>query len=167
MPEQDEHANEETTPLRPADAAFASLKGSSQGVSSSSSLRQRNVGKSSRRRFLKPRKSVVAGDSYGWHGHAKKKKKNVNFQSLTYQADESDVWRAHWAVEHYVMRGRFWNHGKFKTIQTYFWIVMTGILQAVIAYSTNLSSKVFIDVSRTSRSESRKFRIHSLMTTVV
>lgn len=87
------------------------------------------------------------GDSYGWSGHHRIEKKNVNFQSITYVDDESDVWRAHWGMEHFLYRGRFWNHGKFKTIQTYFWIVMTGILQAAIAYGTNLSSKAFIEVS--------------------
>ena len=87
-------------------------------------------------------------DSYGHHGHELKARKNINFQSLTYTPDESDVWRAHWALEHMKMRGRFWNHGKFNTIQTYFWIVMTGILQAVVAYVANFSSRVFIEVSK-------------------
>jgi hypothetical protein len=139
--------NQETTPLRDADAAAASLKGSYRG---NSSVRQRSRRRGSKKeKFRKQhRKSVVRGDSYGSHGHEIKAKKNVNVQSLTYMADESDVWRAHWAVEHFMLRGRFWNHGKFKTIQTYYWIVMTGIVQAVIAYTTNLSSKAFIDVSR-------------------
>jgi hypothetical protein len=93
------------------------------------------------------RQSVFRNASYGGHGHEKSSKKNVNVQSLTYVADESDVWRAHWAIEHYMLRGEFWNHGKSKTIQAYFWIVMTGIMQACIAYAVNMSSKVFIEVS--------------------
>jgi hypothetical protein len=93
------------------------------------------------------RQSVFRNASYGSHGHVKASKKNVNVQSLTYVADESDVWRAHWAMEHYMLRGEFWNHGKFKTIQAYFWIVMTGVMQACVAYAVNMSSKVFIEVS--------------------
>ena len=93
------------------------------------------------------RQSVFRNASYGSHGHKKSSKKNVNVQSLTYVADESDVWRAHWAIEHYMLRGEFWNHGKFKTIQAYYWIVMTGVMQACIAYAVNMSSKVFIEVS--------------------
>mmetsp|Transcript_16300 Transcript_16300/g.37377 ORF Transcript_16300/g.37377 Transcript_16300/m.37377 type:complete len:802 (-) Transcript_16300:255-2660(-) len=92
------------------------------------------------------RSSAVAGDSFGSHGKEIKEKKNINMQSLTYVADESDAWRAHWTIEHFMLRGRFWNHAKFETLQTYYWIVMTGVIQAMIAYSTNLSSRVFIDM---------------------
>ena len=108
-------------------------------------LRRRN--KKDRQQQQPTRQSVFRNASYGSHGHKKSSKKNVNVQSLTYVADESDVWRAHWAIEHYMLRGEFWNHGKFKTIQAYYWIVMTGIMQACIAYAVNMSSKVFIEVS--------------------
>ena len=108
-------------------------------------LRRRN--KKDRQQQKPTRQSVFRNASYGSHGHKKSSKKNVNVQSLTYVADESDVWRAHWAIEHYMLRGEFWNHGKFKTIQAYYWIVMTGIMQACIAYAVNMSSKVFIEVS--------------------
>lgn len=146
---------QETTPLATSstnasaneNVQFPFLGGSFE--SESSSIRHRGRISSSasslKDRVQKFKKSVVAGDSYGSHGHDMKAKKNANAQSLTYMADESDVWRAQGAIEHFVMRGRFWNHGKFKTIQTYYWIVMTGIVQAVIAYCTNFSSKIFID----------------------
>ena len=127
----------ETTPLKAAAAPKSILNKQS---SFKNKIRRRG-------KKEKKRKSVFAGDSYGSHGHAIKSKKDINVQSLTYVADESDVWRAHWAIEHFMLRGEFWNHGKFKTIQTYYWIIMTGIVQAIIAYGTNLSSKVFIDVS--------------------
>ena len=130
--------DKETTPLKAAAAPKSFL--SSNQSSFKEKIRRRG-------KKEKKRQSVFAGDSIGSHGHAIKSKKDINVQSLTYVADESDVWRAHGAIEHFMLRGEFWNHGKFKTIQTYYWIIMTGIVQAIIAYGTNLSSKVFIDVS--------------------
>mmetsp|Transcript_40425 Transcript_40425/g.43872 ORF Transcript_40425/g.43872 Transcript_40425/m.43872 type:complete len:804 (-) Transcript_40425:190-2601(-) len=94
---------------------------------------------------IKTRQSVFTNASYGSHGHDKILKKNVNVQSLTYVCDESDVWRAHSTIEHHMLRGEVWNSRKFKTIQEYFWIVMTGVMQACIAYATNMSSKIFIE----------------------
>ena len=129
--------DDETTPLTENSAPRSNSR------RKSGSLRRR-----SGRQVLKTRKSVVAGDSFGSHGHERKEKKNVNFQNLNYVADESDVWRAHWALEHFKMRGTFWNHAKFKTIQTYCHIIMTGIVQAAIPLGTNYASKEFIEVSR-------------------
>ena len=129
--------DDETTPLTKNSAPRSNSR------RNSGNLRRR-----SGRQVLKTRKSVVAGDSFGSHGHERKEKKNVNFQNLNYVADESDVWRAHWALEHFKMRGTFWNHAKFKTIQTYCHIIMTGIVQAAIALGTNYASKEFIEVSR-------------------
>lgn len=94
----------------------------------------------------KARQSTFRNASYGSHGNALTQKKNVNVESLTYVANESDVWRAHWAIEHYMLRGEFWNHGKRETIQHYYWIVMTGIIQACIAFATNVTSKTVIEV---------------------
>lgn len=93
----------------------------------------------------KARQSTFRNASYGSHGNALTQKKNVNVESLTYVANESDVWRAHWAIEHYMLRGEFWNHGKRETIQHYYWIVMTGIIQACIAFATNVTSKTVIE----------------------
>jgi len=115
------------------------LKAAPGGIPKRETLRQRLNANNSR-------KSVYSCDSYGSHGAAIKAKKDVNVQSLTYVADESDVWRAHWTVEHFLLRGRFWNHAKFKTLQTYYWIAMTGIVQAIIAYGTNITSKTFIEM---------------------
>lgn len=159
MSGQDEDdLNQETTPLKQAHfSATTASTPKSGNQDGASSVRRSSVRRSSARRRSQPsisleeqtkkyRKSVVAGDSYGWHGHAVKEKKNINYQSLSYVADESDVWRAHWTVEHFNLRGRFWNHAKFKTLQNYYWIVLTGIVQAAIAYGTNASSKTFIDM---------------------
>ena len=138
-----DNANQETSSLRDAAASEGRYR-------SNPSIKKRTLRRGSKKEKIRKqqnRSSVRAGDSYGSHGHEIKAKKNINVQSLTYMADESDVWRAHWAFEHFMLRGRFWNHRKFKTIKTYYWIVMTGIVQAVIAYTTNISSKAFIDVS--------------------
>ena len=145
MSGQDEDdVNQETTPLTQAHYAATTASTPKSGHRNGSSTVRRRSLQSQTKKY---RKSVVSGDSYGCHGLAKKEKKNINCQSLSYVADESDVWRAHWTVEHFNLRGRFWNHAKFKMLQTYSWIVLTGIVQAAIAYGTNASSKIFIDVS--------------------
>ncbi len=147
MSEQQENVDNETTPLR-----GSSYRGSTPVRVNSyrGSIRQRNASQrgTSNKTRRKTRISFVPDDSYGYHGYEPKEKKNVNVQSLTYTPDESDVWRAHWALQHIMLRGRFWNHGKFKTIQTYTWIVLTGVFQAAIAYVANFSSRVFIEVSK-------------------
>ncbi|KAL7559471.1 hypothetical protein ACA910_017485 [Epithemia clementina (nom. ined.)] len=65
--------------------------------------------------------------------------------SLTYTTDESDVWRAHNALEHYQQRGQFWNVDKLKSIRRYYVIAMTGILQGCVAYFVNLGSSALIE----------------------
>ncbi|KAG7374782.1 chloride channel [Nitzschia inconspicua] len=97
------------------------------------------------RRTKQQRNSVFRHDAFGQTGHVRYKKKNVNCESLTYVADESDVWRAHEAMEHYMHRGDFWNAGKHFMIGTYSRIALTGIFQACVAYATNITSNHFID----------------------
>jgi hypothetical protein len=101
-----------------------------------------------RRRPKRQKNSIFRNDAIGHHGLNKyNKKKNINCESLTYVADESDVWRAHEAMEHYMHRGEFWNAGKHSMIWTYIMIASTGILQACVAYATNITSIHFIEVS--------------------
>jgi len=69
-----------------------------------------------------------------------------NFDSLTYVTDESDVWRAMCQTEHYSHRGHFWNEGKHLELMTYVLMGLVGILQASVAYFTNLTSIYFIEV---------------------
>lgn len=86
--------------------------------------------------------SLGGGDhSHHANGHAD------NFDSLTYVTDESDAWRAMAAKEHYRHRGNFWNEGKHQTMITYLEIAAIGIVQASVAYFTNLLSNYFIKVS--------------------
>jgi len=67
-----------------------------------------------------------------------------NFDSLTYVTDESDVWRASVATDHYRHRGEFWNEGKHKMAQRYVIIASVGIVQAAVAYFTNITSNQLI-----------------------
>ena len=76
--------------------------------------------------------------------HAKTKADHV--PSLTYATDESDVYRGHLALNHYRYRGQFWNVNKHHATRRYFYIAMTGILQACVAYFTNILSSHFIEV---------------------
>ena len=67
-----------------------------------------------------------------------------NVESLTYVDDESDAWRAHYAQEHYQHRGRFWNAGKHATCVKYGLMAAIGVVQACVAYCTNITSIYFI-----------------------
>ena len=84
----------------------------------------------------------------GGGGQKKPHAKKIDIDSLTYVTDESDVWRAHEAMEHYQHRGKFWNAGKHETIWRYVLVASVGILQAMVAYFTNISSTYFIKVRR-------------------
>jgi hypothetical protein len=86
------------------------------------------------------------------HGHEHNNSNNskhatvVAIDSLTYEQDESDAWRAHVALDHYQHRGRFWNQGKHQTMIRYLTIAMVGITQAGVAYFTNILSNYFVEV---------------------
>lgn len=113
-------------------------------------LRHRGGGGGSRLRPKKNRnnnnKSIYRNDALGSHGRALVHKKAVNFESLSYVADESDTWRARNSQDHFVHRGEFWNAGKHATLWNYVLITLIGVIQACVAYSTNISSKWFIEV---------------------
>ena len=64
--------------------------------------------------------------------------------SLQYSNDESDVYRAHLALDHYHHRGTFWNSGKHETLVTYTLTALVGIVQATVAFGTNVLSTYFI-----------------------
>lgn len=69
---------------------------------------------------------------------------NVNIDSLTYVDDESDAWRAHYSLEHYQHRGKIWNAEKHATLVRYALIAGVGVVQAMVAYFTNLTSSFLI-----------------------
>ena len=117
--------------------------GAGGGAAPGGTMRQRQQRKQQQRMM---KKSVFRNDAFGSHGHERHVKKSVNYESLTYVMDESDTWRGHSAQEHFVHRGEFWNAGKHSTTRSYVLITFIGIVQACVAYSTNISSKHFIEV---------------------
>ena len=86
------------------------------------------------------------GGAHGGHHGGHHDNNDHNFDSLTYVTDESDVWRAMCQTEHYSHRGHFWNEGKHLELMTYVLMGLVGILQASVAYFTNLTSIYFIEV---------------------
>ena len=78
------------------------------------------------------------------HGHDDEDTNTRNFESLTYVDDESDVSRAHLAAEHYRHRGQFWNDGKHQTMIRYVMIIVIGLVQATVAYLTNVTTNYFV-----------------------
>lgn len=101
------------------------------------------MGKSLRRKSSVIRNDSLGGGSHHGGGHHSK---TENFDSLTYIDDESDVYKSAAATEHYLHRGIFWNSGKHKTLICYLLIAAVGIVQATVAYLTNLTSTYFISV---------------------
>jgi hypothetical protein len=92
------------------------------------------------------RRSMIRHDNMGAvpsHGHDDDA---VNIDSLTYDLEDSDAWRAHLSLDHYHHRGKFWNQGKHQTMVRYLLIAMVGITQAFVAYLCNVFSIYFIQV---------------------
>jgi len=75
------------------------------------------------------RHDSLGSSGHGALAHHPEVVQSKNFDSLTYITDESDVWRASVATDHYRHRGEFWNEGKHKTAQRYVIIFLTGTVQ--------------------------------------
>ncbi len=93
---------------------------------------------------------AIRSDSYGYNPeghHGGEDADAPKIDSLTYEADESEVFRAYVASQHYRQRGNFWNDGKRETLLRYFNLTLIGILQGFVAYFTNVISHSFIKVS--------------------
>jgi chloride channel 7 len=86
----------------------------------------------------------IRSDSMGYnpdsHHHD-----DVKIESLGFQGDESQIFRAYKASNHYKSRGKFWNDGKRETLLRYINLTFIGIFQGTIAYFTNYIAKNFID----------------------
>ena len=63
------------------------------------------MGKTLRRKTSVVRNDSLGGSGRDGHAHGGKD----NFVSLTYIDDESVVWKATAAIDHYLHRGNFWN----------------------------------------------------------
>lgn len=89
---------------------------------------------------------AVRSDSLGYNPDAHHDD-DVKIESLGYQGDESEVFRAYAASQHYKTRGKYWNDGKRDIMIRYMNLTMIGLAQGSVAYFTNFFAKSFIDVS--------------------
>lgn len=72
--------------------------------------------------------------------------KAVNLDSLSYDLEDSDAWRAYMSLDHYKHRGMYWNQGKHKIFMRYVLTALLGIAQGFVAYFCNIVSIHFIEV---------------------
>ena len=98
--------------------------------------------------YSRSQSMAIRNDSLGYtpgghHGT----ENTVKIDSLSYQTDESEVFRAYNASKHYRSRGNFWNDGKREIIIRYINLTMIGVGQGTIAYCTNIIAKLLIEVS--------------------
>mmetsp|Transcript_4454 Transcript_4454/g.9869 ORF Transcript_4454/g.9869 Transcript_4454/m.9869 type:complete len:934 (-) Transcript_4454:323-3124(-) len=106
--------------------------------------------------------TTVRGDGYGGGGHtahgassAHDAHANGNgppprpprggyyssMNSHNYEPDESEVWRAYVAQQHFSNRGQWWTTGKLRALKRWGLTFCVGIVQAVIATACNLTSR--------------------------
>lgn len=85
---------------------------------------------------------VLPGAGHQHNGHGEM----VNVDSLSYDLEDSDAWRAYLSLDHYRHRGLFWNQGKHKIFMRYVLTAFLGIAQGCIAYFCNIVSMHFIEV---------------------
>jgi hypothetical protein len=69
---------------------------------------------------------------------SRRKNAAANFQSHNYEPDESEVWRAYVAQQHFKNRGQWWTTGKKRSMRRWMLTMIIGVIQAVIAFMTNI-----------------------------
>lgn len=89
---------------------------------------------------------AVRHDSLGYNPD-RHNNHGVKIDSLSYQGEESDAFRAYAAAQHYRQRGHFFNDGKREIMIRYIILTLIGVFQGCIAYGTNVVSRSFITVS--------------------
>jgi hypothetical protein len=62
---------------------------------------------------------------------------DLSVQSHNYEPDESEVWRAHVAQQHFSNRGQWWTMGKKRSIKRWMLTMVIGIIQAFVAFGSN------------------------------
>jgi len=82
--------------------------------------------------------TTVRGDGYGG-GRCNNRKSTL--QSHNYEPDESEVWRAYVAQQHFSNRGQWWTTGKLRALKRWGLTLVVGILQAIIAVTCNVASR--------------------------
>ena len=63
------------------------------------------------------------------------------YQSHNYEPDESEVWRAYVAQQHFANRGQWWTTGKLRALKRWMLTLVVGVTQAIIAVTCNLATK--------------------------
>lgn len=64
-----------------------------------------------------------------------------SLQSHNYEPDESEVWRAYVAQQHFSNRGQWWTTGKLRALKRWGLTLVVGVIQAFIAVTCNMASK--------------------------
>lgn len=94
--------------------------------------------------------TTVRGDGYGGGGRGHGGVGNgrdsrggyaSSLQSHNYEPDESEVWRAYVAQQHFKNRGQWWTTGKLRALKRWGLTFVVGVVQAVIATTCNLASR--------------------------
>ena len=85
----------------------------------------------------------VRGDGYGGGGtnHTSTAAPRTTLQSHNYEPDESEVWRAYVAQQHFSNRGQWWTTGKLRALKRWGLTLVVGVLQAMIATTCNMASR--------------------------
>lgn len=74
-----------------------------------------------------------------------KDKSLSNIQSHNYEPDESEIWRAYVAQQHFKNRGQWWTTGKKRSIKRWLLTMIIGAIQALIAYLSNIVCRKLSD----------------------
>lgn len=90
--------------------------------------------------------SKIRHDGVGVLPHGSHHDKSVNVDSLSYDLEDSDAWRAYLSLDHYKHRGMYWNQGKHKIFMRYVLTAVLAISQGCVAYFCNIVSIHFIEV---------------------
>jgi hypothetical protein len=83
----------------------------------------------------------VRGDGYGGGGSHHNNAPATTLQSHNYEPDESEVWRAYVAQQHFSNRGQWWTTGKLRALKRWGLTLVVGVLQAMIATTCNMASR--------------------------
>ena len=67
--------------------------------------------------------------------------RNDVIQSHNYEPDESEVWRAYVAQQHFRNRGQWWTTGKRRALKRWLLTFFVGVCQACIAYFSNMVTR--------------------------
>eukprot|EP00591_Stephanopyxis_turris_P010871 CAMPEP_0195509810 /NCGR_PEP_ID=MMETSP0794_2-20130614/2637_1 /TAXON_ID=515487 /ORGANISM="Stephanopyxis turris, Strain CCMP 815" /LENGTH=800 /DNA_ID=CAMNT_0040637115 /DNA_START=515 /DNA_END=2914 /DNA_ORIENTATION=- len=83
--------------------------------------------------FGSPKYDVIEDENY--------RKSIPKVESHNYEPDESEVWRAYVAQQHFCNRGQWWTTGKKRALKRWTLTFLIGFIQAVVAALCNLGTK--------------------------